>query len=1077
MTAGGSNGAFDGFRRSLAGMRSLDEVLSRTVEFIGQSIKCDKVSITFCLPGNAEVLSRSWSVHEQNSASQEDGSVFRLEDGRVYIETQRLSLPLLVGDCARHPAGSALSRLFAAGRMRSFAMFEFSCAAELRGWVECSCKQNYHRWRRDEVLQVQRIIELAGFQIERLEQRAAAQQPASAPEQKSPQQSRSHPLIRHGDLIIVKVDPHLVITEIQGDTVEILGVEGQELLGDSSIWAEFVHAEDLRRLLRIVRSRENSPVEISEELRLVNRKTLEVRCFLIKAVPLISDGGVFEGWEAFGLDITDKKQTEEELLSQSRRIEALYEVSRSLQVDVDPAQVALKGLRALISATNSNCGFACFYERDSRRIEIVAAQGLSEKYLEAAPRIVNEEKLMRTAIESGSGIILENLQRDPRANQDLARIENLKSVIIMPLSFEGTALGAIALFCRRPGRYSDADFDLVQAASSQIALAARQAELYAAEKRQAESLSALYRLTHELSRFSSPGELVEHAFPIIQKEFDLKRMWFGVLNDQRTHVIGQGGFGPGVRGGLVDMQIELELRHDFLDEALRTRQPVVVEAGREMECSGLNRLIKRLDLGTFIIVPLVSLQQVVGVLVVEPAMPAAFFTQSKLPLLANMASEIAAVILARRFESRMSDADKMRMAGLLASGVAHNFNNMLQAVMGQASLIEMQVPAGSQLSSAARTIIDAATKGASLVKHLVSLTLQNTSERRPVAIQKMFQESRIFYESVLGSTIKLEIGVEAGAPEILADYGKIQQVISNLLVNAKEAIGSRSDGCVRMRARRVRLRSGEVAPDLGPGAYLQLDVEDNGIGMDEEMLARCFEPFFTTKNVDARTGLGFEGSGLGLSSVYSIVRQHEGMITARSQPGQGSVFSIYLPAAVSRRSERYLDASRGREAAVLTLDTGLGHQLSVMLHHAGRHAHMFSQSDRALEFMRLAGQAVEMLFLDVEGTVYNAPSLVRLLRSRFPDLKIVLIGAESGLASERLRPLEGSIEIVHKPVQTEALEDLISRLLGVDVKGSLAAQVTVERSEAVTVPGTGTPEDQAIEEGTWRKDEPDTGAQ
>ena len=123
----------------------------------------------------------------------------------------------------------------------------------------------------------------------------------------------------------------------------------------------------------------------------------------------------------------------------------------------------------------------------------------------------------------------------------------------------------------------------------------------------------------------------------------------------------------------------------------------------------------------------------------------------------------------------------------------------------------------------------------------------------------------------------------------------IQQVFANLIENAKEAVDGLKSPVVKVSANRLRVRSGEIHADLAPGSYVAITVEDNGQGMTEEEVQRCFEPFYSTKNVDPRTGLSFSGAGLGLSAAYLIVRQHEGAIIARSQKGQGSSFTIYLP--------------------------------------------------------------------------------------------------------------------------------------------------------------------------------------
>ena len=452
------------------------------------------------------------------------------------------------------------------------------------------------------------------------------------------------------------------------------------------------------------------------------------------------------------------------------------------------------------------------------------------------------------------------------------------------------------LYSRRRGKYSLADFDLVAAAASQIGLASRQARNYAHEKRQASALAALYQLTHEVSKHLTPRDVAHHAFPIMQRELACKRMWMGVLNEQGTHIVGQGGFGPGIRGPILNIQIELDLRHDFFDEALRSRQPVIVHQGTPMECSGLNRIIQKLTPGTFVVVPLVSVGRVVGVIVAEPLIPSQFLAQSKIALLQSMANEIATVILARRFEARMAETNKMKMAGLLASGVAHNFNNLLQAIMGQASLLEMQVTKDSPIYASSRMIVTATERGATLIKQLLAFSAQGSNEPKKLSMNELLEESKDIYRSVVGPEIAFELKLATELPLIRGDYSQIQQAITNLLINAKEAMHGKIGGIVKISTAMVRLHSGEVDPDLAPGVYVRVDIEDTGIGMDQERQSRCFEPFYTTKAPDAGTGLGFGGIGLGLSTAYAILKNHDGIITVSSELGEGSTFSLFIPA-------------------------------------------------------------------------------------------------------------------------------------------------------------------------------------
>ena len=866
--------------------RSRGEILNLTAAVVGETFGCDRVLVYY--PHGGELLHADW-----RRGAEDHEPLEALLEIRKTLAAGSTAPSLFINDVRRSALSQPLMQHLLAARVRSLGIVPLSSERANRGWIACHFSERYYRWRREDTLMLESLSDYCSLFLDRCAEPASTPAGGTAA---ADAELRYRRLAEYGNLLIVHTDAHLRVTDIVGNTEALLGVRGETLLNQARVWSTFIHPADYRRFsLKVMRLR-SMRMQINDEVRVVNQKTGQTHWLLLKGVPLLSAEGDFLGWEGFGLDITGKRRAEEELVSERRRIEALYEVSRALKVLNDPVHVAHDGLKALLGATQSQAGYVCRYDRAAGALEIAAHEGLRAEFVARAADLHVQKGPVGTVLEKREGKLVRDLQEEPLLVPESVKSAGLRSALFVPILCEREVMGLLALFATRAGRFGAADLDLAAAACTQIGLALRQAETYINEKRQADSLGALYALSHEVSRYLTPRDVAEHALPILQEELACKRMWVGVLNDQGTHIVGQAGFGPGVRGRLISVQIELDLRHDFFDEAIRTKQPVVVSEGAPMECSGLNRVMQKLQVGAFVIVPLVSIGRVVGVLAAEPSLPSAFFAQRKLPLLVSMVNEIATVVMARRFEGKMAEANKMRMASLLASGVAHNFNNLLQAVMGQASMIEMKLPKGSELSAHAKMILSAAGKGAALIRQLLNFTTQGVFKPRALSINDLLQESRDVYRSVLGPEIAIEMKLAPNTPEVLADYSQLQQAITNLLLNAKEAIGNKRGGTVKFTTTLVQLRSGDIDPDLAPGAYLRLDVEDNGVGMDHEKQTRCFEPFYTTKNVDSGTGLGFGGVGLGLSSAYAIVKNHHGLVTVSSEPGEGATFSIYIPA-------------------------------------------------------------------------------------------------------------------------------------------------------------------------------------
>jgi signal transduction histidine kinase len=1009
-------------------------------------------------------------------------------DGRAAVPSFAgvpVSLPLFIGDSSCEGQHAALAEELRARELCSLAVLPLLVAETLYGWVELRFFSQYQHWHKEEYLLFLHLADLLALQL------GAAANPAEAVERSSlqpPQQTivtapaseasevgleraaeRLDQLANLGRMLLMSTDDRLKLKELHGDAERVLGVNLERLSRDSRAWLSLLATRDRRRLLSHARQAAQDHQQLSEELHLQHPELGVQRWISLQARARYDSQQQLLGWEAVLVNITEKRLAEESLRAERQRIKALYDVTKSLESIADPAVVMLKGVRTVMRATSSECGFGCLFDAASGRAELVAAEGLSEFTVEQLAILLNQPSLVRKALLEKKGLLVGNLQAEPLAHPtarlELARKEGLRSVIIAPCLVEDQVQGAIITMRRRAIRHSSADFELAMAAAHQIGLSIRRAELYMAEKRQADSLAALYRLSHELSKQLSPQEIAEHAFPILQAEISCKRLWFGVMNEQGTHIVGQAGYGPGIRKQIIDLQIELDLPHEGLDQALRSKQPVVLEAGRSLQCSGLTRVLEILKPDTMIVVPLVALGQVLGLLVVEPVAATVFFSQRKLPLLTSMAAEIATVLLARRFESRMAEADKMRMAGLLSSGVAHNFNNLLQAIMGQASLLEMQLPHNSATLSSTRMILAAASKGAAMIKQLLQFSEQGAASVQEVSAASLLRESCEVYRSVLGPQIELRMQLEDDVPVVAVDYAQVQQVITNLLLNAREALGARHDGVVRILARRVRLRSGEIDPELPPGSYVRIDIEDNGPGMSSEQSARCFEPFFTTKNTDLSSGLGFGGVGLGLSFAYSILKHHQGLITVSSAPGDGALFSIFLPEA-RQLPQRQAEQAPAPELAphrlrvvLADLESSSAFSLQSVLGTLGIRFEVVSSfallCERSLEEEGESSQQ-RIVFTDAERLGPVLDQRLAEFQRMNPQSTLVLMVSEVGSTLSEQVP--SFCEVVVKPLDLWQVPTLLKRLSSGKGLARRVSQETVSGVVSTPRPGIVKPE-------------------
>jgi PAS domain S-box-containing protein len=958
-----------------------------------------------------------------------------------------LELPVFISDVNKSRASQALLTELIHRNINSFAATLIYSGGKPRLKLEILHQGNYFKWRKEDMFLLEQIcslvdVALSGNKIQEVPLAVEAE-----PTSKNSIEGSYQRLARYGNLLFIKINTNFQIIEILGDTKKILGIEAKELLKNVAVWQRFIEPEDLKRLRRDFARMRFMQQEFREEIKVKSMNLPDGRLLFVQVIPITDESGKTLFWEGFALDVTDKRNAEKELRNQSKRIEALYEVAQSTQVYHDPALIMLKGLRAIIKATNSDCGLGCFYDGKTNKIELAALEGLSELFIQEVEPRIGESTLINRCIKNKESMLFKNIQEEPMALIDLVRKEGLKSTMVVPLILDDEVRGVLFLYCRASDRYSQNDINLVNAAATQIAIASRQAEYFIAEKQQSQYMTLLYRISHELSKYLTAKEITQHSIPLIQKQFSCKRVWIGVINEQGTHLVGTAGYGPSIRRRLIEMQIELYLRHDYLDEALKTSKPVIVKAGEEMECSGLNNIIRRLQIGTFVILPLVALNQTVGAIILEPAFSSEALIEKNLSLLTTISHEIATTILGRKFESKITEAEKMRMAGLLASGVAHNFNNLLQAVMGQASLLEMQLPKDSGLSKSARTIVEAAGKGAGLVNQLLNFSSQDSQARRDILVKSMLDESIDLYKSMLGSEVSLNLTVEEGLPKIEADYSQLQQVMSNLLLNAKDALEKRIDPKISIKASHTKLLSGEIDPDLSPGEYVRIDVEDNGAGMDEERQRRCFEPFYSSKNLENNSAFGFPGSGLGLSYAYSIMKQHNGIITVRSQPNQGTVFSLYFPVPKPQLLLKEADGgaagvSQVRAVYLCELEISIQHTIKPIFESLGLKCYNFSTNSRNEKLTSNGIKNLSAIVIDVDKESFQTIPFLQSIHKQYPESLMVILTQDIRRWSNILSAYK-NLYTVSKPLNVWGIHALARKIISHNKNNSLNQKVTV----------------------------------
>jgi two-component system cell cycle sensor histidine kinase/response regulator CckA len=358
-----------------------------------------------------------------------------------------------------------------------------------------------------------------------------------------------------------------------------------------------------------------------------------------------------------------------------------------------------------------------------------------------------------------------------------------------------------------------------------------------------------------------------------------------------------------------------------------------------------------------------------------------------------------------RLKRQVAQATKMQAVGQLAGGVAHDFNNILTAIIGHCDLMLMRHAPGDSDYDDIQQIRSNSNRAASLTRQLLAFSRQQTLRPQVLQLPDVIAEVSTLLKRLLGERVKLQVKHGRGLGAVRADPGQLEQVIVNLAVNARDAMTVKDDASVGLltlhtyavTAEDVRRMGSEILPIAD---YTALRVSDTGTGIPPHLLPKIFEPFFTTKEVG-------KGTGLGLSTVYGIVKQSGGFIFAESEPGKGTSFVIYLP--VHRAEAAVKPARKTREPAGELWGTGTillvedeATVRAVAERALTRHGYtvlLAENGEAAIEILDRE-KRVDLMISDVVMPTMDGPTTAREARIRQPDLPILFI---SGYAEEQLR--------------------------------------------------------------------------
>ena len=380
---------------------------------------------------------------------------------------------------------------------------------------------------------------------------------------------------------------------------------------------------------------------------------------------------------------------------------------------------------------------------------------------------------------------------------------------------------------------------------------------------------------------------------------------------------------------------------------------------------------------------------------------------------------------------QLQQAQKMESVGRLAGGVAHDLNNMLGPIFGYVEMLLEDLNEQNPCHDYAEQILNSAIRAQAIVRQLLAFSRKQTLDIKNVHINTML----LNFEKLLRRTVREDIIIQLELGQsilpIQADIGQLEQVVMNLSVNAQDAMPG--GGSLVFKTEMVELDQDyfRISMKVEPGRYVLLSITDNGLGMEDEIIENIFEPFFTTKEK-------YQGTGLGLSTVYGIIKQHKGYVWVDSEPDRGTTFKIYLPVSKKGefRSEEKKDAgatSPGSETILLVEDEKpIREMIKTLLTRQGYHVFSVANGGEAVGFVKKFTGEIDLLLTDVIMPGIDGQETARQVSKQFPNIKVLYMSGYSGDVISTRGILDTETDLLPKPFTKKMMSTKIRGLLDHD---------------------------------------------
>ncbi|MCB0210003.1 MAG: GAF domain-containing protein [Anaerolineae bacterium] len=703
-------------------------------------------------------------------------------------------------------------------------------------------------------------------------------------------------------------------------------------------------------------------------------------------------------------EILERKQAEQALQYHNQQLAQLNKASQTFISTLDLDQVLTALLQEVCDLLNITGGSVWLIDADTN--ELVCRQATNpEMEIARLRRLPYGQGIVGWVVQNGESLIVSDTRTDQRHYKGIDEqlgIE-MRSILSVPLRIKQRVIGVLQAVDTQPNRFVAKDQALLEPLAVTAAIAVENARLFEqaqreiAERKRAEE--ELQLRNRQMQRLTTAIEQSVESVIIT----DTKGI-IVYVNSAFERITGYS------RAEAVNQKLSELIRSGKQDDAVYREIWSTISAGKVWH----GRLINRKKDGTFY----------TDEAVISPV-------RNEDGHIINYVSVQRDVTREIQLEEQYHQAQKMQAVGLLAGGVAHDFNNLLTPIRGYAEMIEIELPEEhSELKELAHKIQEVSLQAATMVKQLLIFSRKQITTPKIVSLNDIVDNISQLLERLIEEYIEVKTNLSSELWAVKADPTQIEQVIVNLAVNARDAMPE--GGKLTIETKNSVIDDSYTADHLEveQGEYVQLIVSDTGIGMSKELQRRIFEPFFTTKEKG-------KGTGLGLATVFGIIKQNGGHIWVYSELGQGTTFKVYLPRATERVSNSTLTKRSvknlvgGNETILIVEDEPSVRNLAkFVLKKQGYKILEASNGVEALRITREYNDEIHLLLTDTVMPKMSGQVLVEQFKIVRPDTKILLTSGYTGKRNNHSdKSVNSDIAFIQKPFSAVELVQMIRDVL------------------------------------------------